>query len=109
MDDFFLLPLVVSLPALVLIGATVLDVVRRLDLSGGRKIAWTGPVIVVPVVGTFIYLLARPFKDPARAPRQGNQQATDLVEAIFAHERGALSDDAFAAAKQDLYRDALGN
>lgn len=102
-EEISLLPFVVAVPAVVLIGATIWDIVHRADLAGWRKAAWTALAILVPVVGTFIYLLSRPFKDPAHAPRQGNQQTAELIEAITAHEDGTMSDDAFARAKRDLF------
>ncbi|MCP4967508.1 MAG: hypothetical protein GY926_20025 [bacterium] len=102
-EDISLLPFVVSIPAVVLIGATIWDIVCRPDLAGWRKAAWAAVVVVLPVVGTFIYLLSRPFKDPAHAPRKGNQQSAELIAAITAHESGTLSDDAFRRAKNDMF------
>ena len=65
MSDIAILPLVISVPAFVLIGSTILDAARRPDLPALRKAGWIVITLVLPVVGSVLYLLARPFRDPA--------------------------------------------
>ena len=36
------------------------DLFRRRDIGGGAKTGWTIFVLVVPFLGTFIYLIVRP-------------------------------------------------
>lgn len=38
--------------------AVLTDVFRRHDAGGGKKVAWTLFVIVVPLIGVFAYLIA---------------------------------------------------
>ena len=41
-------------------GRTVLDLLRRPDLSGGAKIVWAIGMLVVPFIGLLIYTMLRP-------------------------------------------------
>ncbi len=106
MTDLTLLPLVVAVPLFLLIGYTLLDIVRRADLSGIRKLLWAVLVVVVPVVGTFIYLVARPFRDPAHLTSRGNERTHKIVELIESHAAGSISDDEFATAKNRVFDEA---
>ena len=38
----------------------VIDVFRRHDLSGAGKAAWAIAMLVIPVIGLFVYVLLRP-------------------------------------------------
>jgi hypothetical protein len=37
-----------------------MDIFRREDLSGGGKAAWTVVLIILPLIGTLIYIASRP-------------------------------------------------
>jgi hypothetical protein len=41
-----------------LVIAVLTDAYRRRDLGGGRKVAWTLFVVLVPLIGVFAYLIA---------------------------------------------------
>jgi hypothetical protein len=45
----------------VLIWALVLvDIIRRKDLTGNKKVAWALIVLIIPIVGVIIYMVIRP-------------------------------------------------
>ena len=106
MDEIALLPFVISIPAFVVIGYTIVDALRRSDLSGGRKVMWVAVAIVLPVVGSFLYLLSRPFRDPVHTGIRGNDRTTEFVELLIRREAGDVDDAEFSAAKQALFADA---
>ncbi|MDE3008547.1 MAG: PLDc_N domain-containing protein [Acidobacteriota bacterium] len=54
-----LLSLVVMVLWVVLVVHVLADVLRSHDLSGGAKAAWVTLLIVLPFVGSLIYLVAR--------------------------------------------------
>jgi len=95
--------LLVSVPAIILIGFTVVDVVRRPDLSVGRKVVWLAVVVVLPVVGTFLYLLARPFPDPITPRIEHNDRTAQFVDLLERRELGAVPDREFKATALRLF------
>jgi hypothetical protein len=97
-------PLLISIPVMIMIGFAVVDVIRRLDLGGGRKAMWILSVIVLPVVGTLIYLMARPFPEPGQ--RTGNGQALELAEVLEKRDADELTDQEFVVAKRALFERA---
>jgi hypothetical protein len=45
----------------VLIWALVLvDIIRRKDLNGKKKVAWALIVLILPIIGVIIYMVIRP-------------------------------------------------
>jgi len=50
------------------------DVFRSRDLSGWAKAAWTVFVLVLPLIGVLVYLIARGPSMHERAARQASQQ-----------------------------------
>jgi Phospholipase_D-nuclease N-terminal len=52
---------------LVLIAVTwlvaLVDLIRRPDLTGGKKLAWAVLIIVLPLIGTVVYFALRPTLD----------------------------------------------
>lgn len=55
-----LLATLIVIPLLLIWVLTVVDVVRRHDLSASRKVLWALVVLLVPVVGVIVYFVARP-------------------------------------------------
>ena len=43
-----------------LIGVAIVDVIRRPDLGGGAKVAWSLFIFIVPLIGAIVYLIVRP-------------------------------------------------
>jgi hypothetical protein len=55
-----LLPTLIAIPLLLIWVLTLVDLFRRHDLSTGRKVLWALLVLILPVIGVIIYLIARP-------------------------------------------------
>lgn len=62
-----LLPVLIAIPLLLIWALTIVDLVRRHDLSGGRKVLWALFVLVLPVIGVIVYFIARPPQPTDRA------------------------------------------
>ena len=50
----------IAIPLLLIWVLTLVDLFRRHDLSGGRKVLWALVVLLVPIVGVIVYFIARP-------------------------------------------------
>ena len=109
MWDSPILPFVVAVPVFILIGFTILDTVRRPDLAVVRKGLWIIAVVVMPVLGTFFYLLSRPFEDPAHVTLRGNERTHVIVALVEQHAAGSMSDDEFASAKHRVFDEAAAS
>jgi uncharacterized membrane protein len=76
--------------------AAMLDLFHRADLTGVAKAGWLLVVLVLPIVGTLIYLIVRPraveqghrHVDPERAAREAAaiQREREAVEDLEAQE-----------------------
>jgi hypothetical protein len=55
-----LLPVLIAIPLLLIWVLTLVDIVRRHDLSGSRKVLWALVVLLVPIVGVIVYFVVRP-------------------------------------------------
>lgn len=106
MGEFTLLPYVVAVPAYLVIGFTIFDAARRSDLVASRKALWIAVAAIVPILGTLLYLLNRPFDDPGRGPASMNARTTNLTALLEQREAGAIDDDAFALAKRRIFAGA---
>src|ERR1044071_5794440 len=67
---------IIGLVVLVIDIAAIVDVIRRPDLGGGAKTLWILLLLIVPVIGVIVYVIARPSvvdfgEDPDRAERAG--------------------------------------
>lgn len=89
----------------------VLDIFRSHDLSGGAKAVWGMVVLLLPLVGVVIYLVARGGSMQARtnerAPVHGEVHSTastsdELTKLAALHDRGKLTDTEFEAQKAKL-------
>ena len=56
-NTFFLL--LIYIPLIMIWAFALIDIFRRDDLHGGAKAAWLIVVIIIPFIGTLIYLIAR--------------------------------------------------
>jgi Phospholipase_D-nuclease N-terminal len=104
-ESFFLILL--FLPLAMIWAVTLLDIFRRDDMGGGSKALWVACVILVPFLGTLVYLVSRPSGAAAqeRATADGAPASSGVAElATLAelHDRGKLTDSAFAAEKARL-------
>jgi hypothetical protein len=104
--------LMIYVPLLLIWGTSMVDIFRRDDIGGGRKALWLVTVLVLPLLGTLIYLITRPAGATQRereliesasrdfvaryAPDDGAQRLQVLADL---HDRGALTDAEFQAEK----------
>jgi hypothetical protein len=112
-ENFFLL--LIFMPLLLVWTFSLLDVFRRDDIGGGSKALWLAVVILMPFLGTLIYLLVRPAGATAQE-RQAVDAASREFVAKYApdnaaaqlqvlselHDRGKLTDAEFSAEKVRL-------
>ena len=112
-ESFFLL--LIFLPLVLLWAFALVDIFRRDDIGGGWKAVWVACVILVPFVGTLIYLITRPagatkeervmIDEASRdfvAKYSPTSAASELQVLSDLHDRGKLTDDEFAAEKARL-------
>ena len=83
------------------------DIFRRRDMSGWAKAGWVFLIIILPLLGILIYLIARPRDLPqdeedARAAARvaGTQSVDDVAKAAELHDQGKLTDEEFEAIKR---------
>ncbi len=91
------------------------DIFRSDDLSGWGKAGWTLLIVILPLLGVLIYLIARGRKMSEHAIKQAQDQdvafrkyvrsaaaspADDIAKLEDLHNRGVLSDAEFARAKE---------
>lgn len=101
--------------------AVFIDIFRSHDLSGWAKAAWFVFVLLIPLIGVLVYLIARGGKMHERAARQAQQQdeafrsyiqqtasdssaspADQLVKLADLHDRGVITDAEFAHEKEKI-------
>lgn len=94
------------------------DIFRSRDMGGGAKALWVIFVIVLPFLGIFVYLIARGGKmheraaQAAQAQQQafnayvqetaGTSSADQLAKLADLKEKGALTEEEFAAQKAKI-------
>jgi hypothetical protein len=110
-ESFFLLLL--FLPLVMVWAGALIDIFRRDDISGLSKALWVVCVLVLPFLGTLIYLVTRP---RGATPQERMMMSGTDYEARYAppsgvselstlaglHDRGKLTDSEFAAEKARL-------
>lgn len=100
--------LLIYVPLLLIWGTALFDVFRRDDLSGAATALWMVVIVLLPVVGTLVYLVRRPSAAPVpgRAVRGETSQTRVqlLTDLASLHDRGKLTDSEFAVEKQRLIR-----
>jgi len=95
--------------------SVVADIFRRDDLHGWKKAGWILLIIVLPLIGILIYLIARPkvtaqdvrMLTQAEAAQQaaaGVSTADELAKLKELHNAGVIDDAEFA----DLKKKAMG-
>jgi uncharacterized membrane protein len=91
--------------------SVVADIFRRDDLQGWKKAGWILLIIVLPLLGILIYLIARPkvtaqdvrMVTQAEAAQQaaaGVSTADELAKLKDLHSKGVIDDDEFADLKK---------
>ena len=112
-ETFFLLLLFI--PLLMVWAFAMVDIFRRDDINGWLKALWLVCVILVPFLGTLIYMITRPPGATAQEREMLDQASRDFVAKysptdgasqlqVLAdlHDRGKLTDSEFAAEKARL-------
>jgi len=112
-NAFFLF--LIYIPLIFVWGFAVLDIFRRDDTSGFGKAMWLIVVILLPFIGTLIYLLLRPAgATPEERERidaasrrfvehyTPSTPAEDLAMIADLHDRGKLTDAEFASEKAKI-------
>jgi hypothetical protein len=99
----------------------ILDIFRSDDLSGWGKAGWLVFVIILPLIGVLVYLIARGRSMGDRQARQaraqdeqfrayvkeaagsnGTSQSDELAKLAGLHDQGVLSDQEFEQAKAKI-------
>ncbi|WP_144120280.1 SHOCT domain-containing protein [Catellatospora sichuanensis] len=109
-DVFWLL--LIFIPLLLIWGFAIVDIFRRDDLSGWLKALWIVIVVLLPFLGTLIYLIFRQPGATAQERRAMDQASREFVEKYAPndsaqqlklladlHDRGKLTDAEFAEEK----------
>jgi hypothetical protein len=107
---FFLL--LIYIPLLLIWAFSILDIFRRDDIGGVNKGIWLVIVILVPLLGTFLYLI---FRRPGATVEERAQldeasrkfvqryatssPADELKVLAELHDKGKLTDDEFSREK----------
>lgn len=111
-ENFLLL--LIFMPLFMVWAFALVDIFRRDDIGGVSKALWLACVILVPFLGTLIYLIARPSgaTDRERALLESansgfaaytpTSEATELQMLADLHDRGKLTDDEFSAQKDRI-------
>lgn len=116
-DVFWLL--LIFIPLLLIWAFAVVDIFRRDDITGWLKALWIVVVVLLPFLGTLIYLV---FRQPGGTPEERRAMETasrEFVEqytptdtsqrlAVLAdlHDRGKLTDEEFAHEKSRVMEEA---
>jgi hypothetical protein len=78
----------------------VIDIFRSHDLSGWAKAGWLGLIVLVPLLGVLIYVIARNDKLKAhRVSDERQQEIASIAELEDLRDRGILSDQEFQRVK----------
>jgi hypothetical protein len=99
-ENFFLLLIII--PLIMVWAFAFVDIFRRDDIGGWSKALWLVCVVLLPFVGTFVYLLARPpgaTKEERRLLGGAGHHALHLDMLSDLHERGKLSEAEYHAGK----------
>ena len=85
--------LVAFLPLLALLVLSLVEVVRRPDLTGARRVGWIAVLLLVPLLGLVAYVVTRPAKRPSTTEGSGaGTRAELLVAAAERRQRGQLDE-----------------
>jgi hypothetical protein len=63
----YVILIIVLVPLVIAWAYALIDIVKRVDIGVGAKALWAVCVILLPFLGTLIYLLLRPASANARA------------------------------------------
>ena len=79
----------------------VIDIFRSHDLSGWAKAGWLVLIVLLPLLGVLIYIIARSDKMKAhRVSDERQQEIAAIAELGDLKDRGILTDEEFQRAKR---------
>lgn len=87
----------------------VIDVLRSHDLSGWAKAAWLVLIVLLPLLGVLVYIIARNDKMKAHQVSDARQQEiASIAELADLKDRGILTNEEFerVTAQRQLSREA---
>lgn len=87
--------IVVAVPLAVVIGSTVLHVLRRSDIGSTRKVLWLGLIVLAPALGALVYLVARPLPLVDMPQPETGGPDRELADLVVRYEAGDLDRPAF--------------
>jgi len=94
---------VAGLPLLALLMYAAVEVIRRRDISGARRVGWLVVLIFVPVVGLGIYVIARPTRPAGAGQRAADVSTAEaVVLAAERRQRGETTDHDYRAEIADI-------
>ena len=118
-ETFFLF--LIFLPLLMIWAFALVDIFRRDDMGGLSKALWVLVVLLLPFLGTLVYLIVRPAGATAQERAALDQAGRELVARYSPadraaqlqtlsdlHDRGKLTDEEFAAEKARVLGTASG-
>lgn len=105
-DVFFLL--LIWLPIVLLWTTAFIDILQRNDLSGGAIVGWMLLIIILPIVGSLIYFIARPAAADVSGsgyeprPATGVSVAEEIERLSKLAEQGTITQEEFDRQKARL-------
>ena len=91
--------------------ALITDVLRRDDISGGKKAVWVGFMVILPFIGALAYIIARPKvtsqdvrmlaeSEAAYRAAAGVSTADELTKLRQLREQGVLDESEYEELKR---------
>lgn len=102
-----LLVIAVTVPLFLLWVAVIVDLLRRKDLSIGKKVMWLAIVVFAVHIGVLLYFIFRPIPPPSgKREHNKDERASAIVTRIEVlhtqHNDGDISDATYLDAKREL-------
>jgi hypothetical protein len=119
-DVFFIL--LIYIPLLLIWSSALIDIFRRDDMTGGHKALWVATVILLPFIGTLMYLILRQPGATAQERKQIDLASREFVQRYSPdstaqqiklladlQDRGKLTPEEFSAEKARLLGSSTGS
>ena len=97
-----------------IVASVVLDIVRRRDLDGAQTALWIAFIVILPLVGVIVYLIARPsvsgdeeadveaYREKVLPEDQAAAAANEIADLTRQHEEGLISDEEYERRRREL-------
>lgn len=91
-------------PAFLLVGFALYDVIITRRLSVARKVVWAVVIVGTLLIGTLVYFVVRPLPDRRRASHHGgSERSAEFLHLLGQKESGTIDDASFVAEKRALF------